>query len=337
LPALSDLTEDDTSGDLALALESNDSLLADPTLIEPSPRRHTETAVAEYVAPAQALRRGLEVDVYTLQERLGAGYSAEVWSALVTRPPPGVELQKNAQVAIKIYHSYAMALPDQVVRVEREFRIAQRLRHPHLVRIYEFMLASPRPHHCFLVMDLAKGKLLKDVAAAASLKLPQSLKILLQIARALDELHSAGAIHRDIKPSNISVELSPTSIHATLLDLGIVSVTYERNVTAGSRFVGSKHWAPYEQLMGLPLDERSDIYSLGALAYNLLSGVEPFSASSTEAAIAVQMATKPLSIPRIEGVPIQITEMINSMLSFKPESRPRTARELISVLEKYTS
>src|SRR5262249_17577766 len=182
--------------------------------VEPEPRRYAETAVAENVAPDSALRRDLDVDVYRLKERLGVGYSAEVWSAVVRREPFGVDLKKNDEIAIKIYHAYAMALPDQVVRVEREFRIAQRLRHPHLVRIYEFMLGS-RPHHCFLVMDLAKGSLLWQHVESGQLTDPQKLIILRQIASALDEMHAAGAIHRDIKPSNISVAISGSEVHST--------------------------------------------------------------------------------------------------------------------------
>ena len=328
------------------AVESTDELVVVPassvpvpsaTPAEPGPRRHTETAVAEYISPSAPLRRGLDVDIYRLKERLGAGYSAEVWSATVRKVPPGVDLEKNAQVAMKIYHSYAMALPDQVVRVEREFRIAQRIRHPHLVRIYEFMLASPRPHHCFLVMDLAKGQLLKDHVASKNLSAAQNVVILRHMASALDEMHTAGAIHRDVKPSNISVEVSGTQVHATLLDLGIVSITYEKNVTAGSRFMGSKHWAPYEQLLGQPLDERSDIYSLGAVAYNLFTGFEPFSGSPTEAAIAVQMSNRPLEIPLLADVPRDVIDVMNQALSSKPENRPRTVREILTVLDRNTT
>jgi serine/threonine protein kinase len=78
-------------------------------------------------------------------------------------------------VALKFYHAHAMALPDQVLRVEREYRIAQSIRHPHLIRIYEFLLASPRPHHNFLVMDLARGILLRKLIDSRQLTIKQTV------------------------------------------------------------------------------------------------------------------------------------------------------------------
>jgi eukaryotic-like serine/threonine-protein kinase len=282
------------------------------------------------------LKRGLTIDCYKLIERLGSGFSAEVWSASVQRIPLGVDLIKNQKVAIKFYTANALAIPDQVIRVEREYRIAQRIRHPHLIRIYEFLLASPRPNHNFLVMDVAPGTSLATALKETKFELIESLKIIAQIFSGADALHSEGALHRDIKPGNIAFDKAEDgSINCLLLDLGIVSPMFEKSVTAVSRFVGSKHWAPLEQLVGENLDERSDIYSIGAVAYNLLVGVEPFSSSATEAAVAVKMSHTGLTIPDLAGIPTEITEMLNACLSNDPKSRPRSARECLSVLKRH--
>lgn len=282
------------------------------------------------------LQRGLEVDCYKLIDRLGSGFSAEVWSASVQRVPPGVELVKDQKVAIKFYTANALAIPDQVIRVEREYRVAQRLRHPHLIRIYEFLLASPRPNHNFLVMDIAPGASLATVLKETKFDLDDSLKIIAQLFSGADALHSAGALHRDIKPGNIAfAKQEDGTINCLMLDLGIVSPMFEKSVTAVSRFVGSKHWAPIEQLIGENLDERSDIYSIGAVAYNLLVGVEPFSSSATEAAVAVEMSRNGLAIPELASMPAEITEMLNACLSNNPKNRPRNARECLAVLRKH--
>jgi hypothetical protein len=281
------------------------------------------------------LTRGTIVDCYKLKQRLGAGFSAEVWSATVQRAPPGTELEKNQAVAIKFYHAHAMALPDQVLRVEREYRIAQSIRHSHLIRIYEFLLASPRPHHNFLVMDLARGILLKKAIEANQVTPSQALRILHQIISALDELHGAGALHRDVKPGNITVEIVGDAVHATVLDLGIVTITYEKGVTAVSHFLGSKHWAPIEQLMGEGLDERSDLYSASAVAYNALTGQEPYAGSLTEAAVAVNMGRSQLLLPAFKDVPDDVREMINACLSYKRDDRPSSARDCLDVLERH--
>ncbi len=301
---------------------------------------HTQIDEIESISAASAgdnyyLQRGLEIDCYKLIDRLGSGFSAEVWSATVQRVPPGVELAKDQKVAVKFYTANALAIPDQVIRVEREYRVAQRLRHPNLIRIYEFVLASPRPNHNFLVMDIAPGSSLATALKETKFNLDDSLKIIAQIFSGADALHSAGALHRDIKPGNIAIAKQEVSLNCLLLDLGIVSPMFEKSVTAVSRFVGSKHWAPLEQLVGENLDERSDIYSIGAVAYNLLVGVEPFSRSATEAAVAVEMSRSALAIPELANIPSGITEMLNACLSNNPNNRPRNARECLAVLKRH--
>jgi serine/threonine protein kinase len=152
---------------------------------------------------------------------------------------------------------------------------------------------------------------------------------------ALDELHCAGALHRDVKPGNVTVELTDTSVHATLLDLGIVNITYEKGVTAVSHFLGSKHWAPIEQLMGEPLDERSDLYSLGAVAYNALTNQEPYAGSATEAAVAVNMGRSQLVLPALRDLPEEVAEMITACLAYRRDDRPGSARDCLVVLERH--
>jgi hypothetical protein len=299
-------------------------------------RMRSDSGPGYSLAPQQPLARGAKIDSYKLKQRLGGGFSAEVWSATVEDVPLGTELSKGQSVAMKFYHAHAMALPDQVLRVEREYRIAQSIRHPHLIRIYEFLLASPRPHHNFLVMDLARGVPLKRIIEGKQLSVEQTLAVFFQVLSALDELHGAGALHRDVKPGNIMVDLTP-NVHSTLLDLGIVTITYEKGVTAVSHFLGSKHWAPYEQLMGEGLDERSDLYSAAAVAYNALTGHEPYAGSLTEAAVAVNMGKSALTLPSLKDIPDDIREMINACLSSRRENRPDSARDCLDVLLHYVN
>jgi tRNA A-37 threonylcarbamoyl transferase component Bud32 len=300
------------------------------------PATNGETENGTRVVQGTHLQRGLMVDCYKLIDRLGSGFSAEVWSATVEQIPPGVDLTVGQRVAMKFYSANALAIPDQVIRVEREYRLAQRLRHPHLIRIYEFLLASPRPNHNFLVMDIAAGPSLSGWLKDQKFESDEILKIIAQIFSGADALHAAGALHRDIKPGNISIARDEEgNLHTVLLDLGIVSSMYEKSVTAVSRFVGSKHWAPLEQLIGDPLDERSDIYSIGAVAYNMFVGVEPFSRSATEAAVAVEMSRQRIAIPELASLPAEVTDMLNNCLSINRAERPRTASECLAVLQRH--
>jgi len=284
---------------------------------------------------AGPLARGMQIDCYLLQDRLGAGFSAEVWSASVQQVPPGTELVRDQEVALKFYHAYAMALPDQVFRIEREYRIAQSIRHPHLIRIFEFVLASPRPHHNFLVMDIARGVSLRKLAESRALTTRQIMTVLRQVLSALDALHGAGALHRDIKPGNITVEVDGATVHSTLLDLGIVNITYEKGLTGVSHFLGSKHWAPIEQLLGESLDEQSDLYGVGAVAFHALTGQVPYAESATEAAVAVRMGSEPLVLPPVADLPPDVARMIDACLSYRRENRPRSARECHAILERH--
>lgn len=309
---------------------------ANLTKRQPTPVIHSNGSESSPRTDGDYLQRGLEVDCYKLIERLGSGFSAEVWSASVQRVPPAVDLVEGQEVAIKFYTANALAIPDQVIRVEREYRVAQRMRHPHLIRIYEFILASPRPNHNFLVMDVAPGPSLSTRIKTEKFELEDTLRIIAQILSGADALHTAGALHRDIKPGNISISRNEDGdVHCVLLDLGIISPMFEKSVTAVSRFVGSKHWAPLEQLVGETIDVRSDIYSIGAVAYNLLVGVEPFSRSATEAAVAVEMSRSQLAIPELASLPAEIIEMLNSCLSNKPDDRPNSARECLSILHRH--
>lgn len=302
--------------------------------VEPSTKPATSLMRIGVTATSGVLQRNLQVDSYILKHRLGAGFSAEVWAADVVSTPSGVDITPGQEVAIKFYHAHAMQIPDQVIRIEREYRIAQRIRHRNLIRIYEFVLASSRPFHNFLVMDVAKGKPLKAIIPPTGLSVQKALQIGQQVLSALDQLHGEGALHRDIKPGNVSVDESPKGLTAVLLDLGIVSVMHEKSLTVGSRFLGSKHWAPYEQLVGEPLDERSDIYSVGALLYNMLTGDMPYSGKGTEAAIAVEMARKPLRLPDNISVQQELRDLINSSLSTDIKDRPESAKECIRIIEK---
>ncbi|MGN6186924.1 MAG: serine/threonine-protein kinase [Thermoanaerobaculia bacterium] len=282
--------------------------------------------------PSQGgLQRDLRVQNYVLEKRLGIGFSAEVWSAIVADVPPGVELAQGASVAIKFFQPHFLMVPDQVIRIEREYRLASALRHPNLIRIYEFMLASSRPHHNFIVMDVARGESLRNVIPRTGMSPTKVIQIAKQLLTALDALHAAGALHRDVKPGNIAVADDDKGLQTTLLDLGIVSLTHEKNLTVSSRFLGSKHWAPYEQLIGQPLDARADLYSVGAVVYNMLTGIEPYANQHTEAAVAVTMRDHAIEIPPVMAP--ALTDLFNRCLSTNRDHRPSNASECLAIID----
>jgi len=150
-----------------------------------------------------------------------------------------------------------------------------------------------------MVMELVEGETLGQfVSKNGKLEERVATNIVLQLLGAVSDLHAEDILHRDIKPNNIVIQESGQGIRAVLLDLGIVMLTREQSMTMQSSFLGSKRWAPYEQLMGEKTDFKSDLYSIAAVFYYMVSGNEPYQDKGTEASIAMEMIKNALSIPR---------------------------------------
>ena len=199
---------------------------------------------ADNVVP-RLLRPGHLLDVYRLEKRLGRGHSAEVWKATVVAAVPGVDLRPGVTVALKLYLP-ALLQGFETLRIQREFAVAAELRHPHLARVYDLVLAPSRPHHAFMTMEFVDGPTLRALIESQG-RLPANQVLILgeQLFSALEEIHSQGALHRDVKAANILVSSSAQSeFSIKLVDLGIVSVPSEERLTQASVFLGSKHSFP---------------------------------------------------------------------------------------------
>lgn len=276
------------------------------------------------------LRPGSKLDSYVLIKKLGSGFSADVWSAQVEAQVPGLDVNVGDKVAIKIYKNTILEYPDHSLRIGREFMVAQRIQHKNLVRIHEYVLSSSRPNHNFMVMELVEGEMLSSyVKKRVKLNYNDAKEIFYQLHSALCELHIENILHRDIKPSNIIVQEDKNGVRAVLLDLGIVLLTNEKNMTIHSAFLGSKRWAPCEQLMGDSLDFRADLYSLASVFYFMVTGREPFEGEGTEAAIAVAMLRDNLKIPLIEGAEDWLIEKLNACLQTDLVKRPEKAEDIL--------
>lgn len=310
------------------SVQTSNSLKRNPEL---------ESAIPSVKRVTRQLRKGLHLDVYELEKRLGRGFSAEVWKAKVTSEITGLDLKIGDDVAVKVY-SLAQLRGSQSIRIQREFEIATNSEHPRLARVYDLVISPSRPFHTFMVMEYVNGPTLKEhISKKGRLSYIETVTVGIQVFEALEELHSLGAIHRDVKAANIMLSNDGASLEVKLVDLGIVSITEDTGLTAASVFLGSKHSAPLEQLKGEELDERTDIYGVGSVLYNCIHGRAMYEGAGPEVAIAIQMLSAPVSLPappQATGEELQLIQFINSCIEVRKENRPVSAEDCLVRLKE---
>jgi serine/threonine-protein kinase len=276
---------------------------------------------------------GQTLGSYRLLEKLGDGGMAEVYLA--------EHLHLNRHVAIKFIRPELSQEETFRHRFEREARIAARLSHPNIVHIFDFGAFQDRH---YLIMEYIRGITLKEylkstVSAGAILSLDEIIAIIAQISQALDYVHHAGIIHRDIKPDNIL--LTPDG-RACLSDFGVARyVGADGNHTGTGLILGTPTYMSPEHILsdGPCLSPASDIYSLGVILYELLTGKPPFTAN-TPILIMLKHLSAPipdLSAPLLD-IPDSLEDVIQKVLAKDPLERYQSAglflRDLKECLEK---
>jgi hypothetical protein len=238
-----------------------------------------------------ALTPGTRLGVYEIAGRLGAGGMGEVYRAHDTR------LQRPA--AIKIISSDESD-PDRLRRFEREALSASALNHPNILTVYEFGNAAGLR---YIATELVDGETLRQRIDRAPLPIATALDIAAQIAAALSAAHAAGIVHRDIKPENVMVR---TDGYVKVLDFGIAKLLPTSDGETGHPtltmqtvpgvLVGTIGYMAPEQVRGLPVDQRADIWSLGVVLHEMLTGQSPFGGSTMGEILAAVLERTPPSL-----------------------------------------
>src|SRR5579884_1945015 len=220
---------------------------------------------------------------YESQNRLGEGGMAEVWKAF--------DPQLKRFVAIKFLHAQLGSDPDFMIRFEREGQAIASLRHPNIVQVYDFQTATPGSGIplTYMVMDYIEGQTLaeyiRNTSGGGSFLSPQQIvRLFTPICLAVDYAHEQGIIHRDIKPANILLDARQkrynTMGEPILTDFGIVKMLGAATLTMTGTSMGTPLYISPEQVKGQPGNEKSDIYSLGVMLYQLCTGMPPFRGDS---------------------------------------------------------
>jgi len=277
------------------------------------------------------------IDHYRILRRLGAGGMGEVYEA--------EDLRLGRHAALKFLPDAVANNPHTMERFAREARAASSLDHPNICTIYE---VGEHEGRAFLAMQLLEGKTLRECIGGLPMALDHVLDIGIQIADALDATHSRGIIHRDIKPSNIFIT---TRGQAKLLDFGLAkmnapktaaavavpngSTLTEDAVSSADSIVGTVGYMSPEQALGKELDARSDLFSLGAVLYEMATGVVPFSGSTTAAIFDSILNKQPIPPLRLNpAIPEELDHIIRKALEKDREVRSQTAAEIRADLKR---
>jgi serine/threonine protein kinase len=251
---------------------------------------------------------------YKLLREIGAGGMAWVYQAQ--------DMENDTLVAVKVLYPQYNRDQAYVERFLREAKLAVRIPSQHIVRILDF--GSDRGLH-YLVMELIQGHdLATHLRQNAGANWRQALEIGAQVARALDAANAQGVVHRDIKPQNIMITQEGT---VKVLDFGIARARELPSVTQGG-FVGSPSYISPEQAMGNAVDIRSDIYSLGVVLYEALSGKLPFEAETPWLVIRQHITQEPPRLTMNGSIPPAIESLVSKMLAKAPQDRFQTPGEL---------
>jgi TonB family protein len=258
---------------------------------------------------------------YRVLHRIGSGGYGEVYL--------GEHVQLHRKVAIKFLLYDFARQPDLVSRFQREARSAATLIHPNIIDIYD--VGERNDIHYFVMKYIEGETLLQKMNREKRIKVPEAIQIIKQLADALDYAHSNNIIHRDVKPSNVMVD---TYGKPLLMDFGVARIQFEAKLTGKGRLLGTPHYLSPEQPLGNPIDGRSDIYSLGIMFYEMLSGTSPFHDENSIALVFKHVhEAPPLLRERVPELQERICEVVHKMIEKLPEKRYQTGAELVDALE----
>jgi serine/threonine protein kinase/flagellar basal body-associated protein FliL len=269
-------------------------------------------------------------DKYRIEEELGSGGMCDVYRA--------IHLGMGKEVAVKVLKP-ALAADETIARrFEQEARAASRIHHPHAINVTDYGIDGGGTP--FIVMEFVKGPTLGELLRKqGALSVERSANILRQACGALDEAHSVGVVHRDIKPDNIIIAEYDGSDWVEVVDFGVAKVLEDvkgrSNLTGANIIVGTPRYMSPEQCEEKPVDARSDIYSLGVVLYEMLSGEGPFKGDSSTRLLVAHASEPPAPLSeKRPDLPANLAAVVMRALEKDPALRPQSAGEFAREFEE---
>ncbi len=258
---------------------------------------------------------------YRLEARIGAGGMSTVYRAL------DETLQRR--VAIKLMNTEVVSDSDQLERFRREARAVAQLSHPNIVGVIDAGEDEGRP---YIVFEYVEGETLKDrIRRRGPMPIPEAVAYAIEIARALGAAHARHIVHRDVKPQNVLIDEEGS---AKVTDFGIARTLEEDGLTADGRVLGTTDYVSPEQALGQPVSGQSDLYSLGVVLYEMLTGAVPFRGENQ---VAVAMKHVRDAMPDVQAkrpeVSAALAKVIDNATAKRLADRYADDAELIADLE----
>lgn len=264
---------------------------------------------------------GTQIDSYRIEQPVARSGMATIFRA--------TDVRDNKPVALKIPNPDMETDPLLFDRFKREVDIGERLNHPNVMRVY----GDEKHSRLYMVMEWCEGRLLRQIMDTEKISHERAVKIAKGILRALDYIHANGIVHRNLNPENIMVDKND---HVKLIDFGIASDRSARRLTYANftSTLGTPNYISPEQVKGKRGDGRSDIYSMGVILYEMLTGKLPFSGPSPIAAMNDRLINHPIPPSVVDPtVSPQLQEVIYRALERDPKNRYATAHEFLHDLE----
>ncbi|MCB9420406.1 MAG: protein kinase [Ardenticatenaceae bacterium] len=269
---------------------------------------------------------GQQIDRYHIISHIARGGMADVYLA--------EDIYLKRKVALKVMLDTLSIDPQYVERFRREAQTVAKLDHNNIVQVYSTGLTPTQQP--FLAMQFVDGGSLEDkleqlLQRGKLLTTEQSLNIARQIALALAQAHTVHIVHRDLKPSNVLIRPDGTPV---LVDLGIAVATDSTKLTQTGSLIGTPHYMSPEQVRGLPLDGRSDLYSLGIILYEMLAGVRPFEAPEPIAVLHKQAYENPIPLEKYRtDLSPQTLHVVEKAMQKDPMQRFQRAEDMIMAID----
>ena len=268
--------------------------------------------------------------LYEVKELIGSGGMANVYKAVMRGNngpvPPGTV------VAVKVLRREFMHDPDLVRRFKNESKAISLLNHPNIVKVYDVSVSDDLQ---YIVMEYVDGMTLREYLNERGGRLTsrETVHFISQILKALEHAHANGVVHRDIKPQNIML-LDNGQLR--MMDFGIARISRAENQLSGGKAMGSVHYISPEQAKGDETDCTSDIYSVGVMMYEMLSGHLPFDADDMVEVAIKQISDQPKPLHEIApDVPNALVEITEKAMAKLPQNRYASAREMLQALDAY--
>jgi Tol biopolymer transport system component len=274
---------------------------------------------------------GREVGRYLVLQHLGSGGIGDVWLAR--------DKELSREVALKFLSAGFAGDSDQLRRFRQEARAASTLNHPNLVTVFDIGEFEGQQ---FIAQEYVHGKTVRETLRDAPIALSAAIDIAKQIASALAAAHGAGVVHRDIKPENIMirpdglVKVLDFGLARFIEDAAIVGLSGEHSgLTRPGIILGTARYMSPEQARGLPVDGRSDIFSLGVVLYEILTGAAPFTGNTPSDVLAAILTVDPAPLSRSSrNVPAEFERIVRKCLAKEPAARYASAQALYEDLKQ---